>query len=459
MKSILKFVRCLLFIIPISIINAQNLPDISGNWFSNGDPNAVAVIKQDGNQLMFTYNQGNASGYFTGPNQVFAIEWNALGNIDSDLQTINWNNQVWKRKSHSQVNYPDISGNWYVGGDAANVCKIIQDGFNLNFDLGGNHSTGYYYEGNKIYAKEWNAYGEVLADNKSINWNDQIWSRSTRTQSSEINTTNKYCRFELSSFYYASQLLGAVWGRSATEPAMPTLEAISAMEAHISTAIRVYSSNEYFNFDKCLRYDLSKLKRLYGNLRGMSSAQIRKEIEDIIKELQLAIKNTTFQCDNNVHPYAIYIGGIHLGAAQAWASAQQCRPAPMSPVIASTIAAHLGEADKALRPYAPCLQGQRSNGAMVPAFDFNTFAMVPLASPNSIAAHTFISGIETQLLWAIALSPCCCSCSAKQETGTDSACDSGCQSYCKQKGYQNGTYNGRAPCMLGVVQEGGCDCH
>ncbi|HMW39242.1 MAG: hypothetical protein K1X68_05745 [Saprospiraceae bacterium] len=65
---------------------------------------------------------------------------------------------------------------------------------------------------------------------------------------------------------------------------------------------------------------------------------------------------------------------------------------------------------------------------------------VNLTSPISILAHTQITGIESQLLWAIALSPRCCSCNSKSaiEPQPANACDEGCQEYCRKKGNGQG---------------------
>lgn len=433
---------------------AQTLPDISGTWYSNGVVTAPARISQNGNKLAFSYNQSNSTGYFTGPNQIFAIDWNTSAVIEPDGKTITWNNQVWKREP-VQLNYPDISGTWYMNGDANIPCQIAQNGTSLSFSFSNGHSDGYYYESNKIYAKDWNAYAELSADHTSIKWNDQTWTRNPNTNSQD-KSQSRYCRVELSSFYYAAQCLGAVWGRSATEPVMPTAIAIAAMETHIDLALATYKI-----YQNCLQYDFVKLKNLRTQLHGMPSAQITQSIDIIIKELQGAISQAPFACDHGVSPLAIYVGGIHLGAAQAWASAQQCRPTPMPANIASAIMDHLTTASSALLPYSKCLEAKQSDGSLVLAFDFSAFSKVPLTSTNSIEAHTHIVGIETQLLWAIGMSDCCCNCRRDSQNQGTSDCDATCKEFCKKQGYQNGRFNGKTICLLGQVSGGmneGCDC-
>lgn len=442
----------LLFLFSVDL-DAQQYPDLSGTWYSNGIVLAKATIIQNGNKLSFSYNQSNSSGYFTAHNQIHAVEWNTDATIEADAQTIQWQDQVWKRKPNQD--YPDISGTWFMNSDPATPCEISQNGYNLSFRFSNNHSEGYYFEKNKIYAKEWNASAEVSSDLKTITWSNQTWTRASRNNDQQIQGTSRYCRLELSTFYYAAQSVGAVWGRSATEPATPTVQAIAAMEAHLDLAVA-----SYLEYQNCLRYDLNKIRNLRASLRSMSSIRITQETEIIIKELQVAITNAPFNCDHGVSPIAIYVGGVHLGAAQAWASSRQCMPVPMPVPIANVIRNHLNVANAALIPYTECLKAKRSNGALVLAFDFGSFARVPLASLNSIEAHTHIVGIETQLLWAIGMSDCCCNCRAGEVQGT-SDCDATCKEYCRQKGYQYGKFNGRAPCLLGVVSGGtheACDC-
>ncbi|MEP7197325.1 MAG: hypothetical protein ABI851_12465 [Saprospiraceae bacterium] len=457
MKATIQQAFFFLLILASTHLIGQNIPDISGTWYINGQANSPATVKQNGNKISLSYSENKSSGYFTTGSQIFMKEWNAYGDLSRDLNTITWNNQVWKRHP-DQVEYPDISGSWYIDGESDSPCQISQNSFNLNFSFSNNSSTGYYYEANKIYATEWAAYGEVSQDHNSIVWSNQTWTRSSKTTTTNTQSQgpNRFCRFELSTFYYAAQSLGAVWGRSATEPAIPTPIAIAAMKAHLGLAI-----NSYLEYANCLQFDFKKLKALHANIHTMSSAQITRDVEIVIKELQSIIGSAPFSCDHGVSPSALYVGGIHLGAAQAWASSRQCMPTPMPANIATVIANHLSTANAALLPYEPCLHGQKTNGTTPLAFDFSTFAMVPLASLNSIEAHTFIVGIETQLLWAIALSDCCCSCSPSTPVQGTSACDETCKEYCRQQGYQKGRFNGKTICLLGQVSGGnheGCDC-
>ncbi len=452
MNQLLRAFSVLLLFAMSLTINAQTYPNLAGTWYVNGDVNIPAQITQNVQYLTFSYSNLSANGYFTTvSNQLYATEWKAYATVSPDGNTITWSNQYWTRATSSA--YPDLSGRWYVNSDGSQVAQITQTGQSLNFSTSAGSSEGYFYSASQVYAKTWNAYANISSDRQTITWSNQTWTRKTTTPNQQ-GVSKRYCRFELSSFYYASQALGAVWGRSATEPVMPTAEAITAMQAHLGLARSTFA-----DYESCIQYDLNKISTLRSQLYSMSSDQIRQNVETIIKELQTAIAGAAFVCDNGVSPIAIYVAGVHLGAAQAWASAQQCRVAPMPAVIAGVINNHLNTARDALKPYTACLQATKADGiTKILAFDFSVFGMVPLTSSNSIAAHTFIVGIESQLLWAIALSDCCCSCTGSGTGTGGSACDTGCETYCQQKGFKHGRYNGKTPCLLGVPSEGGCDC-
>jgi hypothetical protein len=73
---------------------------------------------------------------------------------------------------------------------------------------------------------------------------------------------------------------------------------------------------------------------------------------------------------------------------------------PIPPNIQGVILNHMTTARNGLIGFAACL----------PGFDFNIFNTVPVGSMNSIEPHTFVVGIHTAVLWNVALSDCCCTC-------------------------------------------------
>ncbi|MBK9736437.1 MAG: hypothetical protein IPO92_16365 [Saprospiraceae bacterium] len=80
-----------------------------------------------------------------------------------------------------------------------------------------------------------------------------------------------------------------------------------------------------------------------------------------------------------------FIGaGLHLGAAQAHASCQQCRSAPMPMAFQTVIRNHLNTARDAFANYLPC----------VPGVTLSQFDAVTLNSLNSLVAHTDIVGVQ-----------------------------------------------------------------
>jgi hypothetical protein len=128
--------------------------------------------------------------------------------------------------------------------------------------------------------------------------------------------------------------------------------------------------------------------------------QAESEIQAIIRKLQDVITRSSAVCDNRITLSSLFVTGVHLGAAQAHASCQQCRPTPMPMAFQTVIRNHLNTARDAFANYLIC----------VPGVSLNQFDAVPLGSTNSLAAHTHIVGLHTNLLWNISLSDCCCDC-------------------------------------------------
>ncbi len=436
----------------------KNVPNLAGTWYVNGRANHLCSITQNGNNLVFSYNNSRSNGYFKSETEVFATEWNTLGSLTVGNAGIIWNNQVWTRQPSS--GWMNVAGTWYGDGNANYAYTIEQDNLYLAINFQGQKMTGYFTGANSITVPAWNnTSANITSDGSSITWNNQKWTKQPTTSTptpttstpttTQQGSTQKLCRVELSSFYFAAQSLGTVWGRAATEPGMLSAGAVADCDAALSVLDGVLGSIS------CIVFDRNRIRNLRGILSTASSQQVVLETERLIKDLQVVVQNLKVSCDNGVHISALYIAGIHLGAAQAWASSRQCMPTPMPIAIQTTIQNHLTTANNALIPYSACITH----------FDFSNFTRITanLGSMNSILPHTLITGTETQLLWAIALSDCCCSCSPGNmtDTNTTSACDAECERYCKSLGKQHGRFNGKTACLLGVVSGGsssGCDC-
>src|SRR5207247_5409558 len=98
-------------------------------------------------------------------------------------------------------------------------------------------------------------------------------------------------------------------------------------------------------------------------LPSLTRVQIEQEVrEKIILGLEQALAGARFTCDHGVNPTALFVAGVHLGAAQAFASCFLCMapiPGPIQPVMAD----HLSTANIFLAPYQAC----------IPTFHFSAY--------------------------------------------------------------------------------------
>ncbi|WP_373550116.1 hypothetical protein [Haliscomenobacter sp.] len=374
---------------------AQN--QIVGTWYSNGRAEIPCTITQQANNLIFTIGTNSSNGYFTNATTVFATQWNASATLTTSGQGLLWNNQIWTRSPFS--GYPSIAGSWGLAAYPQELYPVEQDNTFFTLTYQGNKLPGFFTSANTITIPEWNnAIANVSPDGNSITWNNQVWIKKSGTTSPPVNIppiTQKLCRAELSSFYFAAQALGTVWGRLATAPPMLTPDAVAACSDALNTL------EATLGIIQCIGFDRGRIQNLRGALAATGTRQLIVETESLIRDLQAVVQNLRLSCDYNVNFSALYIGGIHLGAAQAWASSRQCMPTPMPVAVQNVIQNHLTTARNALNPYS----------ASIPQFDLSAFGRINLGSMNSILPQTQIAGIETQLLWAIALSEGCCTCS------------------------------------------------
>lgn len=84
---------------------AGTLPDISGTWYGNGHSSRRCQIRQSGNSVSLTNEQGGtATGNFTDPSTL-STSWsvfgggNVTGHISGDLRTITWSNGTYWTRS------------------------------------------------------------------------------------------------------------------------------------------------------------------------------------------------------------------------------------------------------------------------------------------------------------------------------------------------------------------------
>jgi len=207
-------------------------------------------------------------------------------------------------------------------------------------------------------------------------------------------TPQKLCRKELSVFFAGITGLGAAWGRAANEPSSMNPGAVIDIQDVLGNA------RDALNMVRCIPFDIEKLNRLISKLPSLTNAQAVEEIEALIKDLEIIIASVHLDCGNSATLLSLYVTAVHLGAAQAWASSRICQPAPMPANIQTVIRNHLNTARNAFAVFLPC----------VPGVSLNQFSAIPVSSMNSLAPHTQIVGLHTNLLWNISLSECCCNC-------------------------------------------------
>ncbi len=200
----------------------------------------------------------------------------------------------------------------------------------------------------------------------------------------------KIWRNELSTFYAGMNSLGLCWGRLGSDAFIPAMISnVQLTLGNVTGAIKVIP---------CLDFDAARISDFSSRLPALSRQQAVDEIDRLIKELGAAINKAHVSCDKGTTLEALFITGVHLGAAQAIASTFICRPIP--PDWQTNINNHLSTARNALQGFSAC----------VPSVNLSVFNTVPVNAPNAYEALSVIIGIHTQVLWAVSLSDCCCYC-------------------------------------------------
>lgn len=215
---------------------------------------------------------------------------------------------------------------------------------------------------------------------------------NTNTTNTAQGTPSTLCRRELSTFYAGISGLGSAWGRAAHEPTVMNPGAVADMQAVIGNA------KAALELVKCVPFDVRKIDALIAKLPTLTNVQAVAEIEATIKEIQAAVALVKLDCGTDL--MSLYVLGIHIGAAQAHASSRMCMPAPMPADLQTVIFNHLKTAQDAFASFMPC----------VPGFPLTSITAVNLNSMNSVEPHINIIMLHANILWAIALSDCCCGC-------------------------------------------------
>ena len=76
-------------------------PDISGNWYENGEAAKQITITQTNTKLLMDNGSQKLTGYFYTTNAIYSLENNNYGTYNPIKGTITWGNKVWLRKAGS----------------------------------------------------------------------------------------------------------------------------------------------------------------------------------------------------------------------------------------------------------------------------------------------------------------------------------------------------------------------
>jgi hypothetical protein len=153
----------------------EEIPDIAGTWYENGDSSLACYVVQNETSLVFLSGKQTSNGNLKSSYEVFAKDWNANAILSTDHQTLSWKDRKWVKTT---FRYPDISGNWYEDGDASKKIIITQNGTKMVMDNGSQKLNGYFYTTNALYVLENNNYAIYSPQKNSITWGSKSWVRT-----------------------------------------------------------------------------------------------------------------------------------------------------------------------------------------------------------------------------------------------------------------------------------------
>jgi hypothetical protein len=155
----------------------EDIPDIAGTWYQNGDSNVACYIVQNKESLVFLSGNQTSNGHFKSSYELFAKDWNTNAILSTDHKTLKWKDRTWIKGS---FRYPDISGAWYENGEAAKKINITQEGTKLVMDNGTQKLNGYFYTTNGLYVLENNNYATFSPQKNTISWGNKSWLRTPK---------------------------------------------------------------------------------------------------------------------------------------------------------------------------------------------------------------------------------------------------------------------------------------
>lgn len=426
-------------------INLFSQIDISGTWYVNGRQDLTRTIFQNENKIVFYAGNLSSNGNFTNDQTIFVSDWKKTANLTAGNSALIWENQLWTRDKFSA--FPSISGEWSLSNNPNESYSITQDNIYFTINYKGENTSGYFIDKNKITIPKWNNISANLStDGTSLTWDNQIWVKKGITNQEAI-SGKKLCRFELSAFYLASQTLGSVWAGFDTKTSIFDPNTVMVIDKQLSQV------NQIFKNISWLAFDHNRIDQFRSKLGSTTAEILFAEIDIIVNDIKIEVQNLPVNSgDQTLHPLAVYVAGIHLGAAKTLTAVALCSPPSLSVKSETIIFNHLNTAKIALTPYIDCIS----------RFDFTSISKVNLAGMNMFAAHSTLVDIGTQILWAISLSDCCYQFLPTNAIAVaKSECDTSCKRFCVSLGKSDGKFNYKADCLKGEVSGGNqlaCDC-
>jgi hypothetical protein len=163
--------------------NDNDVRQLQGRWYLNGDPNKPTDIHMNGRLLEATNENGRKSRLeMDRRGDIRASDWQGVrGDVKGNR--IEWSNgTTWTRRPSDRAGYGDahqLQGRWYVNGDSKKPAEINTDGRNLQArNEKGQTSRLQLERDGDIRALDWNGlHGNVRRDR--IEWaNGTTWTKN-----------------------------------------------------------------------------------------------------------------------------------------------------------------------------------------------------------------------------------------------------------------------------------------
>ncbi|GAB4034926.1 hypothetical protein GCM10028809_42170 [Spirosoma gilvum] len=380
-------------------VNYSGFPGNSRDWISIAQPGSA-----DDKYIVWGYTNGNRSGtisfdglaygnfeirgYYNNEGIIRVRVPFRVGNTDQNL-SVKTTQPTYKPGEKITVQYSGMPGNsrdWIsLAQPGSAEDKYLVWGYTDAKQTGTIEFAGGLPEGTYEVRTYFNNEGVVRTRYKFT-----VSKTSTTTTTTRASKPGRFCNKELSIFYSGVYGLGLSWGRLGSDVITPV--AVADVQATLNNTIAG------LNTITCLDFDVNRIRDYSSRLPGMSRVQAVNEIDQLIKEILVSIQRANVSCDNGASFASLYAIGIHLGASQGIANSFICRMIPAD--WQQNLRNHLSLVNSGIAAYSACIPG------VSPALT----STVQVGAPNAYIPFSTIVGIHIQVLWAVSLSSCCCSC-------------------------------------------------